>query len=174
MVVLVLHVGLLHSYGSGSIGGVLGCDADSAHFGMFYYKDVFVIVIGCGVLAILMFVFSDSLHHADNFQAVDRFMTPAHIVPEWYFLPYYSILRSCSSKLLGVLMLLFGVIVFGFLIGVHMGSVGSYSAFNMCESAMILVLLSVLGLLGGCFPVFPFVELSGSLSAVYFTLHCHL
>lgn len=73
---------LLHGYGSGSVGGILGEDVDSDHFGLFYYKDILVVVIGCSALGMLMFVFSDSLHHADNYLAVDRYTTPNHIVPE--------------------------------------------------------------------------------------------
>lgn len=47
----------------------------------------------------------DTLHHPDNFCYVDRHSTPAHIVPEWYFLSYYAMLRACPSKLIGVCIL---------------------------------------------------------------------
>jgi len=87
VVLLVVHLGLLHGYGSGSLGGVLGADVDKDHFGLFYYSDVNCCSLGSLTLVLLMLVYSDSLHHADNFLAVDRFVTPSHIVPEWYFLP---------------------------------------------------------------------------------------
>jgi len=44
--------------------------------------------------------FSDTLHHSDNFLVVDPLVTPRHIVPEWYFLVWYSVLRCVSSKAL--------------------------------------------------------------------------
>jgi len=168
IVILVMHLALLHVFGSGCAGGVLGSTADMDHFGLFYYKDVFVILLGSALLGILIMVFSDSLHHADNFLAVDRFVTPRHIVPEWYFLAWYSVLRSCSSKLIGVILLLFGVLQFMFMVGVGHGSKASTSACEGVESTAVLMLLCILGLLGGCMPVFPYVELSGTLSAVYF------
>jgi len=168
MVLLVMHLVLLHGFGSGCAGGVLGSTVDKDHFGMYYYKDVLVLLLGCTVVCILILVFSDSLHHADNFLAVDRFVTPRHIVPEWYFLAWYSVLRSCSSKLIGVILLLFGVLQFIFMVAVTHGTKSSTTACEGLESSAVLMLLCVLGLLGGCMPVFPYVELSGTLSAVYF------
>jgi len=131
MVLLVMHLVLLHGFGSGCAGGVLGSTVD-------------------------------------NFLAVDRFVTPRHIVPEWYFLAWYSVLRSCSSKLIGVILLLFGVLQFIFMVAVTHGTKSSTTACEGLESSAVLMLLCVLGLLGGCMPVFPYVELSGTLSAVYF------
>merc|ERR1712144_116022 len=99
------------------------------HFYMCSDQDVLVVylvvLLGSASLGILIMVFSDSLHHADNFLAVDRFVTPRHIVPEWYFLAWYSVLRSCSSKLIGVILLLFGVLQFMFMVGVGHGSKAS-------------------------------------------------
>lgn len=174
LVLLATHIVLLHGFGSGCVGGVLGSTVDKDHFGLFFYKDMFVVLMGGTLLGILILVFSDSLHHADNFLAVDRFVTPRHIVPEWYFLAWYSVLRSCSSKLLGVILLLFGVLQFMFMVGVSHGSKGTTSACGGLECAAVLMVLVILGLLGGCMPVFPYVELSGTLSAVYFWVHCHL
>jgi ubiquinol-cytochrome c reductase cytochrome b subunit len=42
------------------------------------------------------------LGHSDNYIPADSILTPAHIVPEWYFLPFYAILRSIPNKLGGV------------------------------------------------------------------------
>lgn len=58
---------------------------------------------------------SDSMHHADNFIPADRVMTPSHITPEWYFLPFYSVLRAIDSKLVGVILLIGSILQFGFL-----------------------------------------------------------
>ena len=58
-------------------------------------------------------IYTDTLHHADNYLPVDRFVTPRHIVPEWYFLVWYSILRSCASKVVDVVLPLLGVLHVG-------------------------------------------------------------
>ena len=54
----------------------------------------------------------DTLHHPDNLCYVDRYVTPKHIVPEWYFLPFYSMLRACSIKVVGVVLLGTAVLVY--------------------------------------------------------------
>ena len=55
---------------------------------------------------IIIFFYPTLLGHSDNFIKANPFVTPAHIVPEWYFLPFYAILRSISNKLAGVLAML--------------------------------------------------------------------
>ena len=67
------------------------------------------------VLASTMVAYPDTLHHPDNFCYVDRYTTPAHIVPEWYFLPFYSMLRACSSKEIGVILLGGAILVYAIL-----------------------------------------------------------
>jgi ubiquinol-cytochrome c reductase cytochrome b subunit len=54
------------------------------------------------LFAWFVFFLPDYLGHADNYVPADPLVTPPHIVPEWYFLPYYAILRAIPSKLLGV------------------------------------------------------------------------
>ena len=56
--------------------------------------------------------YPDTLHHPDNFCYVDKYTTPKHIVPEWYFLPFYSMLRACSIKVVGVVLLGTAVLVY--------------------------------------------------------------
>nr|QHQ98621.1 apocytochrome b [Namystynia karyoxenos] len=174
LVVVVLgHILLLHSYGSGSAGGVLGSSVDCDHFGVFLYKDGCVLFVAILAIMAAVLVFTDTLHHADNFLSVNRFVTPRHIVPEWYFLSWYSILRACSIKLLGVLLLVFGVVQFLFMSGVVHGGKCSSSSGDIGECSAVFVMLVVLGLLGGCMPVFPYVDLSGVLAMWYFWAHLY-
>jgi ubiquinol-cytochrome c reductase cytochrome b subunit len=51
------------------------------------------------------------LGHSDNYIEADPLVTPAHIVPEWYFLPYYAILRGIPNKLLGVIAMVASILV---------------------------------------------------------------
>ena len=55
------------------------------------------------------------LGHADNYIPANPAVTPAHIVPEWYYLPFYAILRAIPNKLLGVLALFGSIVVLAFL-----------------------------------------------------------
>ena len=55
------------------------------------------------LFAWFVFFLPDYLGHADNYTPANNLVTPPHIVPEWYFLPYYAILRAIPSKLFGVI-----------------------------------------------------------------------
>jgi len=63
---------------------------------------------------IFVFFYSESLGHTDNYILANPSVTPTHIVPEWYFLPFYGILRSVPSKIGGVILLVFalGLLIF--------------------------------------------------------------
>lgn len=69
-----------------------------------YYgvKDAFSIILVLFVFFIFVVWCPDKLGHSDNFILANSLVTPAHIVPEWYFLPLYAILRSVTNKLLGI------------------------------------------------------------------------
>lgn len=101
---VVLHLWALHRFGSSN---PLGIDAtgpqDKIPFHPYYtVKDAFG--IGVFLIAFCIFVFfaPNFLGHPDNYIPANPLVTPAHIVPEWYFLPFYAILRSVPDKLLGV------------------------------------------------------------------------
>jgi len=66
------------------------------------YKDGFSFSFCLGIFLILVFFYSNLLGHPDNFIQANPLVTPAHIVPEWYFTPFYAILRACPNKLGGV------------------------------------------------------------------------
>jgi ubiquinol-cytochrome c reductase cytochrome b subunit len=68
----------------------------------FILKDVFGLFVFLDLFALFVFYFPDSLGHPDNYIIANALVTPSHIVPEWYFLPYYAILRSIPDKLGGV------------------------------------------------------------------------
>jgi ubiquinol-cytochrome c reductase cytochrome b subunit len=63
------------------------------------------------VLAVLVFFEPNYLGHPDNYIPANPLQTPAHIVPEWYFLPFYAILRAIPDKLLGVIAMFASIMV---------------------------------------------------------------
>ncbi|MBV1797672.1 cytochrome b/b6 [Siccirubricoccus sp. G192] len=109
--VVFLHVAALHITGSNN---PLGIDPkgpqDTLPFHPYYtFKDSVGLVVYFVVFAVLVFFLPNYLGHPDNYIPANPLVTPPHIVPEWYFLPYYAILRAVPDKLGGVL-LMFGSI----------------------------------------------------------------
>ena len=115
--VVALHVVALHVHGSNN---PLGIDPkgpqDTVPFHPYYtMKDGFGITAFMVVFAVFVFFLPDYMGHPDNYIPANPLVTPAHIVPEWYFLPFYAILRAIPDKLGGVLCM-FGAIAVLFLL----------------------------------------------------------
>ena len=105
--VVFLHIAALHITGSNN---PLGIDVkgpqDTLPFHPYYtIKDSVGICVYFIVFALFVFFAPNYLGHADNYIPANPLVTPAHIVPEWYFLPFYAILRSVPDKLGGVLLM---------------------------------------------------------------------
>ena len=68
-------------------------------------KDGFAVAVFLLIFAFFMFYLPDALGHADNYERANPLVTPPHIVPEWYYLPFYAILRAVPDKLAGILLM---------------------------------------------------------------------
>jgi ubiquinol-cytochrome c reductase cytochrome b/c1 subunit len=115
--VVFLHVWALHVPGSNNPTGIekrSGKDMLPFH-PYFTAKDGFGLVVFLIVFAWFLFYIPNYLGDADNYIEANPLQTPAHIVPEWYYLPYYAILRSIPSKLGGVTAMFSAILVFAFL-----------------------------------------------------------
>lgn len=109
--VVGLHIWALHVPGNNNPTGVnVKSKEDTVPFHPYYtVKDGFAIVVFLILFATFVFYNPNALGHADNYIPGNPLVTPAHIVPEWYFLPFYAILRAVPDKLGGVI-LMFGAI----------------------------------------------------------------
>ncbi|MEQ8434758.1 MAG: cytochrome b N-terminal domain-containing protein [Oceanicaulis sp.] len=109
--VVGLHVWALHVPGNNNPTGLnVKTKNDTLPFHPYYTaKDGFAIVLFLVLFAFFVFYWPDALGHADNYIEANALVTPAHIVPEWYLLPFYAILRAVPDKLGGVI-LMFGAI----------------------------------------------------------------
>ncbi len=110
--VVILHVWALHVVGQNNPTGVdvKNYAKDTVPFTPYAtVKDLFAMVVFLAFFSYFIFYVPNYLGHADNYIPANPAVTPAHIVPEWYFLPFYAILRAVPSKLGGVL-LMFGSI----------------------------------------------------------------
>ena len=111
--VVVLHIVALHRFGSNN---PIGIDAkgpqDTISFHPYYtIKDMVGIAMFLLLLAVAVFFFPNAMGHPDNYIPANPMQTPAHIVPEWYFLPFYAILRAVPDKLGGVLLMFAAIFV---------------------------------------------------------------
>ena len=105
--VVILHIWSLHVTGNNNPVGVSVKDKqDTVPFAPYYtVKDALSLVCFLILFAWFIFFNPNILGHTDNYIMADPLVTPAHIVPEWYLLPFYAILRSVPSKLGGVLVM---------------------------------------------------------------------
>jgi ubiquinol-cytochrome c reductase cytochrome b/c1 subunit len=115
--VVVLHVWALHVAGQNNPDGLdIKTDKDSVPFTPHAtIKDMFGVSVFMLLYAWFIFYMPNYLGDADNYIPANPAVTPAHIVPEWYYLPFYAILRSIPNKLAGVIAMFSAIIVLVFL-----------------------------------------------------------
>ncbi|MBA2935866.1 cytochrome b/b6 [Sphingomonas sp. CGMCC 1.13654] len=109
--VIVLHIWALHIPGSNNPTGVdVKGPQDTVPFHPYYTaKDGMGLGVFLIVFSLLLFFAPNALGHPDNYIPANPLSTPAHIVPEWYFLPFYAILKSFTGNFLGIAAKLWGV-----------------------------------------------------------------
>jgi len=106
----IIHLALLHKEGSNNpIGSDFSGDI-LPFYPYFAVKDLFAFACFSLFFGFFVFYYPNYLNHPDNLIRADSLKTPAHIVPEWYFLPFYTILRVIPHKAGGILAM-FGSIV---------------------------------------------------------------
>jgi len=122
------------------------------------------------VFSFFVFFFPNTLGHSDNYIEANSLVTPAHIVPEWYFLPFYAILRSIPDKLGGVLAMVLAILILLLLPITNLSKIRSGS-FRPLYSFGYWFLVSIFILLGwiGQKPVeSPFIEIGMASTIFYF------
>ena len=100
--VTLVHLSLLHKEGSNNPLGINTNLETIPFYPYFYVKDLLFFFIFLAVFSFFLFFYPNTLGHPDNYIPANPLVTPPHIVPEWYFLPFYAILRSIPDKLGGV------------------------------------------------------------------------
>ncbi len=170
--VVVLHIWALHVVGQNNPLGIdIKSKKDTVAFTPYAtIKDMFATTVILILLAWLVFYVPNYLGHADNYIPADPLKTPAHIVPEWYFLPFYAILRAIPNKLLGVIALFSAIAVLFFLPWLDTSRVRS-AVFRPIyrQFFWILVLVCIgLGYLGSQPPLGGYVIVARIFTAYYF------
>jgi len=115
--IVLVHLMALHTTGSNNPAGVpMKSKKDSIPFHPYFtIKDMVGFAVFFIIFGYFLFFYPNALGHPDNYIPANPLVTPAHIVPEWYFLPFYAILRAVPDKLGGVLMMFGAIILLFFL-----------------------------------------------------------
>ena len=170
--VVLLHIWALHVPGNGNPTGLEVKDkGDTLPFHPYYtMKDGFALVVFILVFVWFVFFMPNYLGHPDNYVPADPLRTPKYIVPEWYFLPFYAILRAIPDKLGGVVAMFGAVIVLFFLPWLDRSKVRSatYRPLYRLFFWVFVVVCLVLGWLGAMPAEGGYVIASRVATAYYF------
>lgn len=165
-----LHVAVLHVHGSSNPLGIRSLNDYLQFHPYFTVKDIFSFVIFALFFAIFVFFYPNMLGHPDNYIQANPMVTPPHIVPEWYFLPFYAILRSIPNKLGGVLAMFAAILILLFLPLLNRSSIRS-SWFRPTYKPLFWLFVAdclVLGWIGGNVVETPFVQIGQIATFFYF------
>ena len=177
--VVILHIWALHIPGSSNPTGVeVKSESDTVPFHPYYTaKDGTGLAVFLFFYCAVVFFMPNALGHPDNYIPANPMQTPAHIVPEWYFWPFYAILRAFTqnflfvpAKLMGVLAMFSSILVWFFLPWLDRSPVRSghfRPVFKKCFWLLVIDML-VLGYCGGSPAEEPYVMISQLASAYYF------
>ncbi|MCB1483181.1 MAG: cytochrome b N-terminal domain-containing protein, partial [Rhodobiaceae bacterium] len=169
---VVLHVWALHVPGNNNPTGVEVKSAkDTVPFHPYYtIKDLFAIIVFMIFFLGFVFYAPNMLGHPDNYTPANPLVTPAHIVPEWYFLPFYAILRAIPDKLGGVIAMFASIGVLFILPWLDTSKVRSATFRPLYKQFFWILLLVCVGLtyLGGKPPEGGYVIAARILTAYYF------
>lgn len=147
--VVVLHIWALHVPGNNNPLGIdVKGPADTVPFHPYYTtKDLFALIVFVLFFSYFIFFNPNMLGHSDNYIPANRLVTPQHIVPEWYYLPLYAILRSVPDKLLGVILMFSAIFVWALLPWLDTSNVRS-NKFRPTYRVFFWILMAVILILG--------------------------
>lgn len=168
----IIHLCLLHKHGSNNPLGINTNISYVPFYPYFYVKDFYALWIFLFIYLSLVFYAPNLLGHPDNYIPANPMVTPAHIVPEWYFLPFYAILRSIPDKLGGVLAMFGAIVVLAALPFLNTANVRS-NLFRPISNKVFWIVAGNFLLLGwiGQQPVeYPYMEVGLFCTCLYFFL----
>jgi ubiquinol-cytochrome c reductase cytochrome b subunit len=167
---VIVHLSLLHANGSNNPLGINKNVDTVSFYPYFYVKDLLAFFILIAFFSFFVFYYPNALGHSDNYIPANPLVTPAHIVPEWYFLPFYAILRSIPDKLGGVVAMVAAILILLLLPIINTSEIRS-SKFRPIFGIGYWFLVSDFLLLGwiGQKPVeTPYIEIGMGLTFFYF------
>jgi ubiquinol-cytochrome c reductase cytochrome b subunit len=169
---VIAHLALLHRDGSNNPLGIDSSMDKIAFYPYYYVKDLFSVVVFVVFFSLFLFYYPNLLGHPDNYIPADPMSTPAHIVPEWYFLPFYAILRSIPDKLGGVAAMGGAIVILLYLPFINTSEVRS-AAFRPLYRKLFWFIFAdflLLGWIGQEIVETPFIEI-GQVGTVFYFLY---
>lgn len=168
----LVHLALLHENGSNNPLGIDSKQGKISFYPYFYVKDLFSFIIFSLLFSIFVFFLPNTLGHPDNYIPANPLVTPAHIVPEWYFLPFYAILRSIPDKLGGVIAMFAALIILYFLPFINQSKIRStyFRPIYKFFFWIFVVNAIILGWIGQNVVEYPFVEIGQISTFIYFSM----
>jgi len=168
---VLVHIIVLHQHGSNNPLGIEGSSSKITFYPYFIVKDVYSWVLILMLYFLFVYFAPNFLGHSDNYIEANAMVTPAHIVPEWYFLPYYAILRSIPHKLGGVVAMGGALLILLALPYLDVSDTRS-STFRPIHRLIFWIFLInyvILGWVGGYPPESPYLEIGQLATAIYFS-----
>jgi len=173
LVALVLmHLIALHDTAGSSNPLGLSGNYDRITFAPYYlFKDLITIFIFIFVLSLFVFFMPNVLGDSENYIMANPMQTPPAIVPEWYLLPFYAILRSIPNKLLGVIAMFAAILAIMLLPITDLGRSKGLQFRPLSKLAFLIFVANFLILmkLGACHVESPFIELGQISTVLYFS-----
>lgn len=166
----VVHMLTLHTNGSSNPLGISSNLDKIAMHPYFIFKDLVTIYVFFLVLSIIVTQYPNLMGHSDNYIPANPMSTPASIVPEWYLLPFYTILRSIPNKLLGVIAMFVALLIFLILPISDTSRIrgNQFRPINKFFFWVLIVDFMILMWIGSQHPTTPFVEVGQVATALYF------
>jgi len=168
--VALLHLILLHQHGSNNPLGISSVVDRIPFYPYFYVKDLFGFLVFVWVFSLFVIYAPNYLGHPDNYIEANPLVTPAHIVPEWYYLPFYAILRTVPDKLGGVLLMVIAIVILAVLPLVDTSAFRSnyFKPLNIWLFWYFFADSLVLGWIGQEIVESPFIETAYFVTSSYF------
>jgi ubiquinol-cytochrome c reductase cytochrome b subunit len=167
---VIVHMAAVHQDGSNNPLGISSTSDKISFFPYFFIKDTLSLIALLLFFSYFVYYSPNTLGHSDNYIPGNPMVTPEHIVPEWYFLPAYAILRSIPNKLIGVLALFASLLVLLVLPLVNTSEVRS-SLYRPLHQKFFWLLVAdyiLLAYLGQQVAESPFIEVGRVASVYYF------
>jgi len=168
---VILHLTLLHQNGSNNPLGVTIINDRISFYPYLYVKDLFSFFLFVLVFSYFVIYSPNTRGHPDNYIEANPLVTPAHIVPEWYYLPFYAILRTIPDKLGGVVRMGIAIVILAVLPLVDTSSFRSafFKPFHRSLFWFFALTCLCLGWIGQEIVETPFIETSIFVTVSYFS-----
>jgi len=166
---IILHISFIHLKGSNNPLGIANVNKIS-FYPYFWLKDIFGWIVLGGIYLAFIFFYPNVLGHPDNYVAANPLVTPSHISPEWYFLPFYAILRAIPNKLSGVCLMFSGLLILFLVPVLNLSPFYSFQflVFQQFSFWILIAAWFILGWVGACAPEPPFLSIGQAATLYYF------